>query len=176
MRGPRTTDDEGRASGMVTVGQDEELVREFAQAVLERAAPEELVLFDETFADYTRDPAAVLDPKRREEAVGFGLELEMLAPYVLAIAPPVLTFLAQALAGVLKEESKPVLKDLVRRLFRRVGLARDEAGEDTPTITPEQADEVRRIVLARSADLKLPERQARLLADSVVGGLVTAAH
>ena len=50
-------------SGPVTdVGQDEALVREFAQAVLEGAAPEELLLFDETVADYRRDPDAVLVP------------------------------------------------------------------------------------------------------------------
>lgn len=181
-------------SGPVTdVGQDEALVREFAQAVLEGAAPEELLLFDETVADYRRDPDAVLDPRRREEAVGFGLDLGMLTPLVLAVAPAVLTFLAQTVAGVVREESKPVLSDLVRRLFRRVGLqpqgekddglqprqgkgdgvqASGAEGDDL-AISRAQADEVRRIVLARAADLKVPEEHARLLADSVVGGLVT---
>lgn len=172
--GGRTSDID---TASITWGRD--LVREFAQAVLEQAAPEELLLFEETFDDYSRDPAAVLDPKKRDEAVGFGLDLALLTPYVLAVAAPVLTFLAQTVAGVVKEESERLLTDAVRRLFRGAGLEVPavKTHEDAAlAVTPAQAEEVRKIVLARAEDLRLPESQARLLADSVVGGLVTVGN
>lgn len=164
------------------LAQDEELVRDFARTVIERAAPEELVLFDDSAADYFRDPQAVLDPARRDEAVGFGLDLAMLTPYVLAVAGPVLAYLVKTVAGVVKEESTPLIRGWVKRLFRRGEPGPEEprrtpeaAEPEVPTLTPAQAAEVRELAHARALDLGLPQEQARLLADSVVGGLVTDA-
>ena len=158
------------------LAQDEELVRELARTILAQAAPEELVLFDETAADYFADPQAVLDPRRRDEAVGFGLDLALLTPYVLAVASPVLAFLVQTVAGVVKEEAQPLVRRWVKRLFRSGADAAEPsaAAEPVPALTPEQTTRVRDIARARAVDLGLPEEQARLLADSVVGGLVTA--
>jgi len=162
---------------------DRALVEDLARSVLEQAAPEELVIFEDTAEEYFRDPDAVLDPKRRDEAVGFGLDVALLTPYVLAVATPVLTFLLNAAADAAKKEATPVVGDLVRRLFRRFRRdddAADEAGKARPAgegpvaLTPEQADRVREVAMARAADLGLPEQTQRLLAESVVGGLVVA--
>jgi hypothetical protein len=49
---------------------ERDLVDELAQAVLQRVAPEELVVFEETEADYFREPEPVLSGRRRDEAVG----------------------------------------------------------------------------------------------------------
>ena len=59
---------------------------------------------------------------------------------------------------------------------RRRRPCRDRAtvAVHAPAITTEQAARVREIAFARAADLGLPPQQARVLADSVVGGLVTA--
>ena len=57
---------------------ERDLVGELARAVVERVAPEELGLFEETEADYFRDPGLVLRAGRRDEAVGFGLDLALL--------------------------------------------------------------------------------------------------
>ena len=161
-------------------GSDRALVEEFAQAVLAEVAPEELAIFSDTAEEYFADPDAVLNPARRDEAVGFGLDLALLTPYVLAVATPVLTFLAQTVLAAVKEESKPVIADLVRRLFRRAAPGSD-AGPGSPApeagpvaLTPAQAGQVREVALARASDLGLPPEQARLLADSVVGGLAVA--
>jgi hypothetical protein len=154
------------------VAYDEELVRDFAVTVLQRAAPEELALFEESAADYFRDPEAVLAPARRDEAVGFGLDLALLTPYVLAVASPVLAFLVQTVGGVLKDESEPAVRRWLRRLLGRDGAPADDGAPAAPTLTTDQAERVREIALARATDLGLPEGQARLLADSVVGGLV----
>ncbi|HET6561168.1 MAG TPA: hypothetical protein VFG72_04780 [Marmoricola sp.] len=159
---------------------DRDLLEELARTVLEHSAPEELVIFEETSEEYFRDPDGVLNPARRDEALGFGLDLALLTPYVLAVAAPVVTFLLQTVAAAAKEEATPRVKELVRRLFNRAGDrspgAAPDAGEKEPlALTGEQAREVREVALARAKDLGLPAEQARLLADSVVGGLVVAA-
>jgi hypothetical protein len=163
---------------------DRDLLEELARAVLEHAAPEELVIFEETAEEYFRDQDAVLHPTRRDEALGFGLDLALLTPYVLAVATPVLGFLVQTVAAAAKEEATPRVRELVRRLFNRSQpreqpreQPRDKdrrGGDERMALTAEQAREVRAVALARATDLGLPDEQARLLADSVVGGLVVA--
>jgi hypothetical protein len=163
---------------------DRDLLEELARTILEHSAPEELVIFGETAEEYFRDPDAVLHPTRRDEALGFGLDLALLTPYVLAVAAPVLGFLVQTVAAAAKEEATPRIRELVRRLFNRSqpgeqpGQPGQQPGEQETrpmALTSEQAREVRAVALARATDLGLPDEQARLLADSVVGGLVVAA-
>jgi hypothetical protein len=161
---------------------DRDLLEELSRTILEHAAPEELVIFEETAEEYFHNPDAVLRPARRDEALGFGLDLALLTPYVLAVAAPVLSFLVQTVAAAAKEEATPRVRELVRRLFNRSPAAaagkdatREQREDEPMTLTPEQAREVREVALARATDLGLPEEQARLLADSVVGGLVVAA-
>ena len=156
----------------IPLAEDRALVEELARAVLEQTAPEELAVFDDTAEEYFSDPRGVLDPRRRDEAVGFGLDVALLTPYVLAVATPVLSFLLETVAGAARSEAQPVIRDLVRRLFRRA--APDSASQPTP-LTPEQAARVREVARSRAADLGLPEDQQRLLADSVVGGLLVSA-
>jgi hypothetical protein len=158
---------------------DRDLLEELARTILEQSAPEELVIFEETSEEYFRDPDGVLHPARRDEALGFGLDLALLTPYVLAVATPVLTFLLQTVAAAAKEEATPRVRELVRRLFNRAGEKADQrpappADGEPPALTADQAREVREVALARATDLGLPAEQARLLADSVVGGLVVA--
>jgi hypothetical protein len=155
---------------------DRDLLEELARTILERSAPEELVIFEETSEEYFRDPDGVLHPARRDEALGFGLDLALLTPYVLAVATPVLTFLLQTVTAAAKEEATPRVRELVRRLFNRGGERTAQGGPaDAPVaLTGEQARQVREVALARATDLGLPAEQARLLADSVVGGLVVA--
>ena len=157
---------------------DRDLLEELARTILEHSAPEELVIFEETAEEYFRNPDDVLHPARRDEALGFGLDLALLTPYVLAVAAPVLSFLVQTVAAAAKEEATPRVRELVRRLFNRSaakGAQHERREDESLTLTPEQAREVREVALARATDLGLPEEQARLLADSVVGGLVVGA-
>ena len=157
---------------------DRLLVDEFAKQVLAEMAPEELAIFDETAEEYHQDPEGVLSATGRDEAVGFGLELAMLTPYVLAVGGSVLAYLLKSVGEAAKKESQPVISDLVHRLFRR-GRGTTQAPADQPdepeaTLSPQEAAEVRAVALARAQDLKLPAAQARLLADAIVGGLNVA--
>jgi len=70
-----------------TSGQDRDAGRDLAGAVVRRVAPEELGLFGETEADYFGHPGLVLRAGRRDDAVGFGLDMALLTPYVLVVAP-----------------------------------------------------------------------------------------
>lgn len=168
---------------------ERELVAEVAQFMLRRTAPEELAVFEETAEEYFDDPAAVLDPQRKDEAVGFGLELSLLTPYALAVAAAVVRYLATLLRDALEDTAKPEIVRRVRRLFR--GADDDaqpvggQAEPDDPTTpagltnggTPLASEQVRRVhdvAYDRATALGLLDAQARLLADAVVGRLVVA--
>jgi hypothetical protein len=152
---------------------ENELVAELARLALEEAAPEELVLFPETAEEYFQDPQAVLDPKRRDEALGFGLDIAMLTPYVLAIVSPVIQFLVSTVAEAVGEEAKPLMIRMVRRLFRQSGPASEKAAGEAPApLSAQQARQVRDLAYRRAKGLGLEDDQAALLADSVVGGLI----
>jgi hypothetical protein len=153
---------------------DRDLVEEFAKQVLADVAPEELAIFDETAEEYHQDPQGVLSAEGRDEAVGFGLDIALLTPYVLAVAGAVVSFLVDTIGDAAKEESKPVISDWVHRLFRR-GHSDEKAHEEpAANLSPEQAAQVRQVALARAHDLKLSDEKARLLADAIVGGLNVA--
>lgn len=159
---------------------DRDLVEELARQALADVAPEELAIFDETAEEYHQDPEGVLTASGRDEAVGFGLDLALLTPYLLAMSGAVLSYLVNTVGKAAKKESDPLISDWVHRLFRR-GHRKPEAGDtDQQSSTSEEpevhlsaaeVEEVREVALARAHDLKLPAAQARLLADAIVGGL-----
>lgn len=154
--------------------QEQVLVKELSEAVLGQAAPEELVIFDETAEEFFENPERVLRARSRDEAVGFGLEIGLLTPYVLAIAGPVVSFLISLLTDTVKEGSKTLATESVRSLFK----SKDEtttAPPGSPTgLTPERARQVHEVAYERATMLGLPATTAALLADSVVGGLLVA--
>jgi hypothetical protein len=161
--------------GRLLVGSVErELVEDLAHLVLERTAPEELLIFDEIAPDYFEDPVRVLEPRRREEAVGFGLDLALLTPYVLATVTPVVRFLVAAFTDALRDDAREVAVRLLRRLYRREDQERGEAGSESSALNAEQGRRIHDIALARARSLGLTDEQAELLATSVVGSLVVA--
>jgi hypothetical protein len=159
------------------------LTGELARAVVGRIAPEELGLFEETEADYFRDPRLVLRAGRRDEAVGFGLDLALLTPYVLMVGAVVVHFLAgvvsDAVGDEVRDEIKPVIAGRVRRLLRRDDPAaadRPEAGghDRAQGVTAEQAREVRQVALRQARQSGLDDEKAALLADAFVGALLVS--
>jgi hypothetical protein len=128
---------------------------------------EELVVFDETAEEYFRDPQAVLDPKRRDEAVGFGLELALLTPYVLAVVTPVMKFLLESASEAVQSEAKGAITSAVRRLLRR------DAPADTPAaLSDEQLKSVRELAYTKARAVGVEEPKAAVIADAVIGSLV----
>lgn len=155
---------------------EQQLVTELTALVLEQIAPEELAILDDTAQEYFADPEATLNPRRRDEPLGFGIDIALLGPYVLAIAPPVITYLGSLVAQGMQEVAKPLVADLVRRLFRRPS---SDAAPITSSassglaLTPEQGRWIRDTTHERARALGLPDAQAGVLADAVVGSLIT---
>jgi hypothetical protein len=167
-------DDTVLDSGQLDPQTERDLVTQLATVVLEQTAPEELAVFEETAEEYFQDPQAVLDPQRRDEPVGFGLEASLLAPVALSVASYVVQFVVTTVRDAAKDEARPVIASLVRRLFRRA-LPDQADSQSTPALQPltdEQARTVRRIAYERAQALGVPESTAAVLADAVVGGVV----
>lgn len=153
-------------------GQDEQdLVCVLAQHALAIRAPEELALFDETAEEYFADPQGVLEAKSRDEAVGFGVEFALLTPYILAVATSVIHLLASMVGDAVKKEGQPSVNGLVRRLLGRRGEDSPPGPEQPDPLTHEQLTLVRNVALERGRVIGLPQDQAALLADAIVGGI-----
>lgn len=152
----------------------DELTNELAQLVLERAAPDELLLYDDMATEYFRDPSKALSQTRRDESLGFGLELVMLTPYVISVAQTVLKWLAQTAVESAMKEAAPAVSDYVKRLIRRGKKDHPEESE-VIALTAPQLREVRSVAYEQATAAGLDSDKAGLIADSTVGALITAA-
>jgi hypothetical protein len=155
--------------------EEQDLVRELAQQVVEIAAPEELLVFDETAEEYFADPEGVLKARGKDEAVGFGLELALLTPYILAVVTPVIQLLADMVGEALKSDGQPSVSGFIRRLLHRPTAESTSAGQPPAALTRDQLGLVHNIALERGRGLGLPEAQAAVLADAIAGGVAVAA-
>jgi hypothetical protein len=175
---------------------DEELIASVAREQVAQLAPQELPLFRAQSAAYFEDPQKALQGDRSaEDMLSFGPEVAfaLLTPVILSVTSTVLSAVAEELGRTLGEESRGVVGDLVRRLFRRppagaqdasgVGVsgAAGAAGEtggapppEVPVLTAAQLARVRQSAFERAHQLDVPEARASLLADSLVGSLVLA--
>ncbi len=150
------------------------LTDELAHLVLNEVAPEELALYPETAEEYYADPQALLNPKRREEALGFGLELAMITPVVISVAGTVLQWLANnAIEAAIKEASPSVLSYL-RGLFRHGDKKNEKPAAPKVALTADQAKQVRAVAYQQALAIGLEPARAGLIADSTAGALVTA--
>jgi hypothetical protein len=160
-----------------------DLVDELAQLMLQRVAPDELTLYEETSVEFFRDPQALLKARPREEAVGFGLEVALVTPSVLAVAAEVARFLATVLADSARDELHDQLKPVIARRVKRLlgqdsqpdAADRDPAAmrsTPAPGLTAEQLHEVRSIALERARQSGMDDSQAILLADALAGALL----
>lgn len=167
---------------------DDALVVALARATVERAAPEELVLFPAASEAYLdgRDPSKAT---RGDPMLGFGIEtaVVLLTPVALTVAKDVLGFLRAQLKKRAEEHGDEAIDWLIDRLLRRNGKDPAAAGVAPPTapsthatepneleLTDEQLEQVRQLALEKAQQLKLPDAKAKLLADSLVGSLATA--
>ena len=106
----------------IPLGETRDVSTELARLMIERAAPDELLTFDEVADEYYADPESTLNPAKNDEAVGFGLELALLAPFALAVAQFIIGFLGDLLRDVakdaVKDAAKPAVAGAVRRVLR----------------------------------------------------------
>jgi hypothetical protein len=171
----------------VSTTTDDELVVALARATVERAAPEELVLFPAASEAYLggHDPTKTT---RGDPTLGFGVEsaVILLTPVALTVAKDVLGFLRVQLKKQADEHADEAFDWLVKKLLRRGDEKKPaaeaaapapvpvEARVDAAELTDEQLEEVRELAIEKAKQLKLPKDKAELLADSLVGSLATA--
>jgi hypothetical protein len=162
---------------------DDELAVALARSAVERAAPEEMVIFPAASEAFLEGD----DPSKRtrgDPMLGFGVEsaVVLLTPVALTVAKDVLGFLREQLKKQADEHGDEAFDWLVRKIFRR-GDDKDAKKDEAPAVaaepdpaelTDEQLEEVRKLAIEKAKQLKLPKDKAELLADSLVGSLATA--
>jgi len=179
----------------MSTAQDDALVVALARATVERAAPEELVIFPAASEAYLQgqDPSKTT---RGDPMLGFGVDaaVVLVAPVALTVAKEVLAFLRVQLKKHAEERGDDAVDWLINRLF---GGKDDESPATAPAdaaapapapadadaavepaddieLTDEELEQVRALALEKAKQLKLPDAKAQLLADSLVGSLATA--
>jgi hypothetical protein len=148
---------------------DAQPVTELARAVVAQVAPGELPLFGAMSRAYAADPSRARPRRGGDEALGFGLAeaASLLTPAALAAAGQVARYLADDLGKALANTAGEAIGKRIARLFRR------EPG--APSLTQAQISRVRAIALEVARAENLTEPRASLLADALVGHLVSAA-
>ena len=178
----------------MSTAQDDALVVALARATVERAAPEELVIFPAASEAYLQgqDPSKAT---RGDPMLGFGVDaaVVLLAPVALTVAKEVLGFLRVQLKKHAEERGDDAVDWLINRLFsgkdeEPSATAPADAAASAPApadacgvepaddieLTDEELEQVRALALEKAKQLKLPDAKAELLADSLVGSLATA--
>jgi hypothetical protein len=152
---------------------EREVAVELTAAALARIAPDELVVLDETAAEYFHDPEGTLRGDGGDSPMGSGITVAMVTPYLLSVASVVLPLLGTIAGEIAKDVAKDLAKEPLTSWVRR--LIRRSPAEPTGPIalTAEQAARVRQAVLTQSYRLGLPSEQAALLADATLGSLHT---
>jgi hypothetical protein len=147
------------------------LAVELTALAVARAAPDELVLLEETAEEYFADPGALARAQDGDTPLGSGIDVAMMTPYLLAASSAVLPVLGTIAGDLGKDVAKEVLTEpavsWIRRLFRR-GPA-EPPGD--AALTPEQAARVRDAVVAQCLALGLDPQHAALVADATIGSL-----
>lgn len=150
----------------------EQVASDMARDAVARTAPHELPLFRATStAFFERADWSRLDQQVQEDLLGFGMAdvATMVTPAALLVAAQVTGFLVTTLQQALADESGELIGEQVQRLF-----ARFRSADEPAPLTPEQLARVREMAFTRARQMRLPEQQANLLADAIVGSLVTA--
>lgn len=152
---------EGSAPERTAAVDERSVVEQLAASALERVAPEEIPVFAQTAEEYFHDPEGVLAPRRRDEAVGFGLDAALLTPVVLSVATAVVRFVATTVSEAVQESTKPLIVRLVHKIFRRP-TAEPARQVRLEPLTEGQVELVRALAAERGRVLGLDPDQAAL--------------
>jgi hypothetical protein len=153
---------------MSQVDQDQ-LAVDIARRFIAQSAPQELPLFQGISEEFLQNSRRILkQPTGKDELLGFGVAegVILLAPIVLSVTNTVITSIAQKTAESLWSRIWNARKNLFRKSKTKQRIT-------IPPLTAEQLAAVREQAHAKALSLKLPEPQATLLAESIVGRLAT---
>jgi hypothetical protein len=152
--------------------EERRLAMELAVVALAQVAPEELEDFDEISEEYFADPDAALAIGGWDQPLAFGGEIALLTPYVLTVAVPVVQWLGGLLADGAKEAATPWIAERIRSTIRKRKGSEPEQPPTAESLSLEHGRTAWQITYDRLRASDLPDDQARLIADSVLGALV----
>jgi hypothetical protein len=139
-------------------------VREVGESAVRAAYPGELADFDEA-AEWFRTEGHAATGRPRPP-VGMGVEFAAVVPAVL----PAVSLLAGAVLSTAVDDTAHYLTRTTREKLAAAFRRRALPGPPAEFLTPEQEQEVFRLIRERAAD-RLPEDEARRLAEAVIGPL-----
>jgi hypothetical protein len=159
----------------------------YAREVIASAFPGELELFEEIAAEFRADPAGVVGEARLRAPVGAGVDLALVAPYVLsaisflfaAVSAKAADRAADAAIDKLGRSTREKLSVLLRK--RRPGSAEENQLNETTGESAEpgamawldaaQERELYAVLRARALAEGLPQERADRMAEAVLGAL-----
>lgn len=150
-------------------------VTEFAKDLLTQLAPQEKALFRSISESYFKNPEKMLsDNKAKDEMLGFGAAetVTLLTPIILAVSGDVIKFLLAEAQKAMQSESTNLINEKVKSWFNKL-RQKDDKKSPTP-LTSDQLEQVRKIAMKKAKQLKLSEKNTKLLADAIIGSLATA--
>jgi hypothetical protein len=150
----------------------ERLVADMARDLLSRLAPQEKALFKSISESYFKDPEkTVAEQKAKDELLGFGAAeaVTLITPIVLAVSSDVLKFLFAEAQKAMQSESTTLINETVESWFGKFRQKEDKKAP--PPLTTEQLEQVRKIAVKKAKQLKLSEKNTKMLADAIVGSL-----
>ncbi len=145
-----------------------QFVVEIARDLVAQAAPQELSLFEDTCDAYFANPGRMLKGQGgQEEPLGFDIVSSASA---LLITPAALAIVDQITRMIVDRVAE---SSTVSKLLQKLHLTRRTPEKVTLplNLTPEQMKQVHQVALEKARQCNLPEAQAELLADSLVGKL-----
>ena len=146
---------------------EHQLIAQIASGIVSEFAPQELPTFSVMSEAYFNNPEKMRKGLAGKEEI---LGLDIVGTTSLIFTPIALAFVDT----IIKSLSEEVVESSsVKRLLVKLHLAKQEEKKVTLplSLTPIQLREVREKAVAQAKQFKLPQKQAELLADSLVGKL-----
>lgn len=168
-------------SDVLPLDQQRDIVRDLTRSALGEY-DEELKLFEGDMDAYLDHRWSVpANAPEKDVPAGFGADIFVsLVPYVVVAATAVMNFLGDYLAGILKDEAKPLIGEYIRRLFK-LGSDKPAAPTATPaqpapvTMTPELLARVKDVAKSVCKRYGLNADDTDLISSAMVGKLAVPA-
>ncbi len=180
----------GEAGGL-SDADEQALIEALAHSAVEDVAPEELPLFGPTSEAYFDPARGTPAGAKSDEMLGFGVDaaaaMVLVTPVALEAAKSVVGYVVGELQTALKDQAKPMIQALVKRLLQRgakpVGAPEDKtadaagqppaksAADEAPPFTREQLDELHKVALKTAERMGMQRDKASVVADAIVGAI-----
>ena len=149
-------------------GETEDIVRSVGLELVTRLAPEELPLYPSLAAQFEDPRGGRPGASSDDQLLGFGA-----GEAITLLTPVILTFTRSCWQALAEEAAHTALDGVLRRL-RSLRAGHPHGSGDLPRLTAAQLQLVRTVAEREARQLDVPDGQAALLADAMVGVLTTA--